>query len=418
MIGQIKSVIKKYVAYTLEDDVKKYQIRNTPICIHYSLRRKYQRKWANLPIQPNKIVIDNYMGSGYGCNSKYVTQQLLKNKDKYDIVWIVRDIEKQKSEFPEGIRLVRYKSKEAFEEYATARVWLSNYHMVAYLNKGLFKKEGQTYIQMWHGSFGIKKIEGDCSLLNKDENWMYLARKNSECTDYWISNSRFETEVYKSAFWKVRQIEEYGHPRNDILQNISNEMRRQIQSKLGLEKNQKCVLYVPTFRDNDTIEGFTLDYDELLESLKERFESEWILLMRMHPRMSALAEKTVPKQANIRNVTDYPDIQELLVAADAMITDYSSCIFDYILTGRPGFIYATDADNYEKQRGLYYPLQETPFAIASTMEELKQNIRTFQEQVYKERVASFLQEKGSLEDGKAAQRVTELVNELIEEKKI
>ena len=116
MIGQIKSVIKKYVAYTLEDDVKKYQIRNTPICIHYSLRRKYQRKWANLPIQPNKIVIDNYMGSGYGCNSKYVTQQLLKNKDKYDIVWIVRDIEKQKSEFPEGIRLVRYKSKEAFEE--------------------------------------------------------------------------------------------------------------------------------------------------------------------------------------------------------------------------------------------------------------------------------------------------------------
>jgi len=176
----------------------------------------YHDRLENISVQPNKIIFDNYMGKGYGCNSKYVTEALLASGKKLDIVWTVKNPMESKEDFPKEIRLVEYGSLEAMEEYATAGVWVQNYQLVHYINKGLMKKPEQTYIQMWHGSFGIKKIENDCKNLTQDKNWTILAEKNSRYTDYWISNSKFETEVYRQAFWDVDRVLEYGHPRNDI----------------------------------------------------------------------------------------------------------------------------------------------------------------------------------------------------------
>ena len=115
------------------------------------------------------------------------------------------------------------------------------------------------------------------------------------------------------------------------------------------------------------------------------------------------------KAQHVIDATMYPDVQELLAAADAMLTDYSSAIFDFILTGRPGFILAEDYDAYEQVRGFYYPLTETPFPLARTEEELLERIEEFEEENYQKKINAFLQEKGSVEDGKAAERVAELI---------
>ena len=140
----------------------------------------YHQELEELPVVPQKVVFDNYMGKGYGCNGKYVTQELLKQTDDLDIVWIVQNADTQKTKFPDRVRLVEYGSKDAMKEYATAGIWVQNYQLVHYLNQGLLKKPEQTYIQMWHGSFGIKKIENDCGNLTQDRNWMVLAEKNSD----------------------------------------------------------------------------------------------------------------------------------------------------------------------------------------------------------------------------------------------
>lgn len=417
-IQKIRKLAKTIIEYTIEGEEKVYRLKGTPLRVKKHYTRRYHRELENLPIQPNKIVFDNYMGKGYGCNGKYVAEALLSMGKDFDIVWTVQNPIEQRELFPEQVRLVQYGSQEAMREYATAGVWVQNYQLVHYLNKGMLKKAGQTYIQMWHGSFGIKKIENDCLNLTQDRNWATLAKRNSEYTDYWISNSRFETAIYRQAFWNVKKVLEFGHPRNDLFfGEKSGEVRAALEQYIG-KKNHKLLLYVPTFRDDYMEWEQQLDYKQLKNSLEQRFSGNWLILIRMHPRMREYADKLIPKEEFCIDVTEYPDIQELLAASDAAITDYSSAIFDFVLTGRPAFIYASDYVNYQNMRGLYYPLEDTPFSIAANNEELTKNIAVFDETVYKEKVREFLENKGSVENGNAANRVAELIIKCVEEKKV
>lgn len=411
----VKELAKKVIEYHIEGDYQVYRLKKTPLRIRHLMIRRYKKKWEKLPVEEHKIVFDNYMGSGFGCNGKYITLELLKSYPEYDIVWTVKDVERHKREFPKGVRLVEYLSEDAFYEYATAKIWVNNIHLVPYLFKGLRKKEGQYYIQTWHGSFGIKKIENDSDLIRKAANWLVMAQLNARLTDYWISNSRFETDVYHSAFWDVENVLEYGHPRNDILFSDNARIKEKVRKRLNLPVGVKTILYVPTFRETEDMEGFELDYSLLAESLKKRFDGEWKVIMRLHPKMRAKAKKIIPQ--DIVDASWYPDIQELMVFADAMITDYSSGIFDFILTGKPGFMFTIDSDGYNTERGLYYSVYDTPFPVACNNEKLKENILAFDQKKYARDVHAFLEGKGSVEHGKASKQVAKLIHTLIDKDK-
>lgn len=417
MLKKLKKFIKIFIDYRITEEERVYTLKHTPLRVKRCYTQFYHRELEDLPIVQNKVVFDNYMGSGYGCNGKYVLQRLLESgialDKKLDLVWTVKDVKRYQNQFPPEIRLVEYGSAEAMREYATAKVWVQNYQMVHYLNQGLKKKKGQYYIQMWHGSFGIKKIENNCNILQQDQNWLTLARWNSESTDYWISNSDFETDVYRNAFWKVKNVLEYGHPRNDIFFAEDKEERcKKIRRNLGLGE-EKLLLYVPTFRDDTMKVRQPLDIPLLLGSLKERFGGEWKFLLRAHPRIKQFEDTSITEQDEVMEVTDYPDIQELLLAADAVITDYSSAVFDFMLSRKPAFLYIDDVDRYRQVRGLYYPVEETPFPIAGSNEELSEKILGFDEESYKKAVDVFLEGKGSKEEGQASQRVAELIEDLI-----
>ena len=410
----IRSWAKTIIAYTIEGEYKVYRIRKTSWQIRILYTRKYHKLYDHEKICPNKIVFDNYMGNGYGCNPKYVLKCILEmpqeRTEGLDLVWITKTPELLRPILPARVRIVLYDSEQAFYEYATAKLWVKNFQMVHLLNQGLLKKKEQIYIQMWHGSFGIKKIEGDCGYLNADKAWLALAKKNAAYTDFWISNSRFESDVYKNAFWGAGKILEYGHPRNDLFfEQDQLQYKRKVQETYGIAPEKKLFFYMPTFRDQDHGLLQPLPYERIAEELGSRFGGEWVCLVRLHPRRVSPKQIEALKEQSVMDATMYPDVQELLAAADAMVTDFSSAIFDFLLTKRPGFILAEDYDAYEQIRGFYYPLTDTPFPLAKTNEELLEQIGTFDEESYRQKIDAFLKEKGSVEDGNASKRVAELI---------
>ncbi|MBR2589830.1 MAG: CDP-glycerol glycerophosphotransferase family protein [Clostridia bacterium] len=374
--------------------------------------KKAAAKFGDLPVQKNKIVFTNYMGKGFGCNCRPVAENLLAGGDDYELVWVVSDPEAQRAKFPQNIRLVKYGSEEMMREYATAGFWVCNYHLVDLFGHGLRKKPEQSYIQMWHGSFGIKRQEKDVDSLTKDKVWVKFSKMNSENTDYWISNCRFENDVYTRSFWNVKNIMEYGHPRNDIFFHEHEALKASVKRTLGIGEKERFLLYIPTYRDDMSTQYYSVDFRALKEALEKKTGESWKIVIRLHPKLIERAAEFVPRESYIVDGTAHDDITELLASADAALTDYSSAVFDFMLSGNPAFIYATDIEKYNTDRGFYYDIYTTPFPVATDNATLIKNVEDFDYVNYKEKVKAFLSEKGSFEDGKAAQRVAELIRQL------
>ncbi len=417
IITKILNILKSLII------IKKFDDGTFSYYIRFPLKLKsaFLLKWTtrNKKVIPNKIVFDNYMGRGYGCNAKYVAEKIHeKYPNKYDMVWLLSADSIEGSSIPDWIRVVDYNSEEALMEYATAKFWVSNYHKISFLNRGLYKKKEQCFIQMWHGSLGIKKIENDVSVLKSDNKWLKQARKSSSMVDYWISNSSFEDTIYKQAFWNVTddKILKYGHPRNDVFFCNNDGIKKKVMDYYHIE-DKNIVLYAPTFREDGNLEAYNLDYELLVRSLSDKFGGQWVVLARLHPRLKEYSRKMLGARKLVYDVTYYEDIQELLVVSDCLITDYSSCMFDFLFTRRPAFIFATDIEKYKNERGFYYPLEVTPFPIAMNNMEIAERIMHFDTEKFISDVNDFLKGKGCIEDGKASDRVAELVDKYTDESK-
>lgn len=412
ILKKTKRLLKKVIMIKYTNDGRFCVFLCFPF--RFDSRLMFALRHATKPIQPQKIVFDNYMGKGYGCNAKYVAEALLKKyPEQFEMVWIVSKGEKGRRDIPDWIRKVDYGSSAALREYATAKIWVSNYHKISFIKKGLFKRKGQFFIQLWHGSLGIKKIESDVSSLTEKRGWLKLAKRSSNMVDYWVSNSEFENNVYRHAFWNVKNVLMYGHPRNDILFGEQKEIVDRVKEIFEIG-DKKVLLYAPTFREDYRLDCYLIDFEALLKVLKDRFGGEWVIFVRLHPRVRKFSKKIIPQCPDVFDVTYYTDVQELVASADCMITDYSSCIFDFMLTRRPGFIFATDIQEFNTERGFYYPLDTTPFPIATNNDELAENILNFNNERYLERVNDFLIDKGCVEDGHASERVADLIKEILQ----
>ena len=155
--------------------------------------------------------------------------------------------------------------------------------------------------------------------------------------------------------------------------------------------------------------------DEIIKACKNKFGGDWGVLVRFHLNVRRFAQNVLKGNSNIVDVTDYPDIQELMLLADIGITDYSSWIYDFILTKKPGFIFATDLTEYNNERGLCYKLEETPFPIAATNDKLMKTIELFDLDSYQEKVNEFLLGKGCVDDVKASFRTVQKLKEIMGE---
>ena len=362
-------------------------------------------------VEYNKIIFWHHFGS-YACNVKYITEEIIKQKLPYDLVWIVNQhYDKFKNDFPPNIRTIKSDTPEATQEYATAKIWFASERQTAHVKNGLFKRPEQIYIQTFHGSLGIKKTGVDRGDLPRRA-YKY-SKIDAKQIDYLISNGTYTTDFFKRIFWNNGKILETGHPRNDIFFNDNSKIKEKVYQKLNIDPNKKIVMYAPTLREDRDMTCYTLDYEKVIKAFENKFGGEWILLTRLHPLIMELNENFKVHSDFIIDATEYSDMQELLVASDALITDYSSCIYDFVLSRKPGFIYATDVKKYDNSRGLYYPLTSTPFPVAENNDQMFDNIMNFNNEKYLKDVESFLVDKGCIDDGHASERVVELIKEII-----
>ena len=354
------------------------------------------------PIKKKKILFMSYWGKQYSCNPKYLSEYMVQHYPDWDIVWALEKPEKYKID---GIRIVKFPSLNYFYELNTCQFFVTNLRMLKHFQK----RKGQFYIQTWHGILPIKAIEKDTeSTLNRY--YVNLAKKDSKQIDVLLSGCEKMTEIFQRSFWYNGLILPYGNPRQDILYEDDKYLKSRLKDKLNLKKNEKIVLYAPTFRKDNSLLHYDLDFSKIIHILRIKFGGQWKVLLRLHPNIAYLSTRLLKKLPNVIDVTSYEEVQELLLISDVVISDYSSLIFDFSITRRPCFLYTPDLFAYShSDRRLYFDIKELPFPYAETKEQFYQNILDFSEEDYRFNLYSFMSSIGSYNNGNSCEKVVKYI---------
>lgn len=351
-----------------------------------------------LPLSKNKIVFIAHSASKFDCNPKAIFEELLKNKAKVKYVWILN--KKFHKEYKDKYPMVSFVSPSSFKAFfhlSTCRVFINNQIHVYYKKMGFSKKPGQLYLQTWHGSFGMKHIP-----ISDDLN---IVRNACMDMDYWVTNSVFESIVYKNTFDKNARFLEIGHARSDFL--FSGRVEK-IHDYYNLQKDFKIILYAPTKRDN-IFDNYNLDFVKLKSICECKFKHKFVILVRMHRNLHFEL-----KNDDIIDAFDYPDVMGLVKECDVLISDYSSIICDFALTYKPIFIYANDYDTFILTSKLYHDYSKLPFGLSKNFNELEKCIINFDHDVYKHELKVWLESVGCIEDGKAGKKISSVIRQFIE----
>ena len=304
--------------------------------------------------------------------------------------------------FPAGVETVLVDSPAAIEALESADLVVSNSH----LEMDWRKRPGATYVQIWHGT-PLKRIHAD--VLWGPEGLLEHLSLDVDRWDVLLSPSPYGTSTMRQAFRFPGEVLEIGLPRNDLLAPPrADGVRERVRRELGLEDGRTAVLYTPTWRDDAFWEG-GLDADPLALDI-DRFAAELgedtVLLLRLHYKLTGRLRAL--EHPAVLDVSRHPEVADLYLAADVMVTDYSSTMFDFAVTGKPLVFYTYDFDRYgEELRGFYFDLSaEPPGPLVSTTEELIEQVRDSQTVTvkYADRYARFRERFCPLDDGHATDR--------------
>lgn len=360
------------------------------------------------PIKNNKIVVTSYYGKGYGDSAKYICNYLIKNyNDKVQIVWLVKNVN-DNNYLPDDIKAVKYKSILSIFELATAKVWIDNSRKPYYF----LKRKKQFYIQLWHSSLRLKKIEKDAEQY-LPLSYLKNAISDSKKVDLMISGCDFSFNTYRNSFWYDGPILKCGTPRCDIFfdQETKNQIKRKICDEYDINYENKLIIYSPTFRKNSLTSHKNINFEEIIKILNEKDDKNYTFLLRYHPNSNIEFNDTI----NVKNVSKYSDMQELICVSDIMITDYSGCCFDMALSNKPCILYVEDLNEYlSQERDLYFDFNDLPFSKAMDLNELVSIFKNFDFNDYNKRLEKFNDMVNFYEDGNASERVAKKIMEVIE----
>lgn len=354
-------------------------------------------------IDYRKVVLICNMGRGYLCNPKYISEALNRlYPGKFDLVLLLNE---PQDDIPSYVRQVAYGSHQARYELSTARFWIDNCRRSKYVPK----RKDQIYIQTWHAYLSPKRVEGDVAEHLPYE-YVRDAKRDGIDTDLMFADNRLYEDVYRRAFWYSGPIVRCGNPRNRPLVLGDDIARRKVRNILGIPEDELLCVYAPTFRRNEEMDAYRFNYDALIHALSERFGRKFTFAYRLHPNIAKLHRPDFLQK--YADASFYKDAQELLSATDVLLTDYSSIMEDFMLTGRPGFIYAPDVASYSDDRGFYYSLQDRPFPVAQNEEELLSEILRYSEDEHKRDVERFSKMIGLEDDGRGDEAIAKIINSL------
>ncbi|WP_435273461.1 bifunctional glycosyltransferase/CDP-glycerol:glycerophosphate glycerophosphotransferase [Streptomyces parvulus] len=351
------------------------------------------------------VLFDAFKGTQYSDSPRALHEELIRRGTALEHLWVVRD---DQVEVPPSAIPVRMWSPEWYEALATCRYVVANNHLPDWFEK----REGQVVVQTWHGT-PLKKIGHDIESIHfADQRYLERVEKEVRNWDMLVSPNTFSTSILRRAFGFPGEMVESGYPRNDILRLPGTEEReREIRRRIGLPEGKRVVMYAPTWRDDQYYAPgkYKLDFRIDLADARARLGADHVLLVRRHPNVV----DPVPGAGDgfVFDVSDYPDMAELSLITDVMITDYSSLMFDYVNTGRPILFFTYDLDHYrDTLRGFYFdfagsapgPLLHTSEALVTAVERIDRI-----EEAYAERYRWFQREFCDLDDGYAAARLAD-----------
>ena len=304
------------------------------------------------------ILFNSYAGRKFDDSPKAIfdaikTDSRFKN---YKLVWAFHEPEKFDVE---GAKKIKTDSLTYFITALAARAWVTN----SSVERGLsFKGKNTFYLNTWHGT-PMKKMGSDISSGN-----MSFSTKGRSRIDVMMSQGHFETAVFsRSLGIPLTKFLESGLPRNDILANHTEGYRQEIRARLGIQKGQKVILYAPTFREYEKDENLGVVAAPPMDLNKWEAELPgYVLFFRAHYEVSKVMK--IEDNGFVRNMTDYPDMNDLYIAADILISDYSSVFFDYSITGKPMLYFTYDYEKYSSMRGMYFDIRKKISGGASECE--------------------------------------------------
>ena len=354
-----------------------------------------------LPLMP-RVNFIAFSGRQYSDSPRRISELLHREHPEIQQVWAFNEPEKFAFLEEKGIKVVKYKSFEYLYYVMTSKVYVDN----AEFWSALKFRPGQMVLETWHGGGAYKRVGGHRIDVNEREQ-QHAVEKMNKITLFLSSSKAFTNYVIRDAYRYRGEVLECGLPRNDDLLHPDPAVAARVRKTLDIPENAKILIYAPTFRNSHTLDLYDVDFQALKQSLEQRFGGEWIILLRMH---YYLADKAMASNAPfLRNATDYPDMQELLLASDVLLTDYSSCMWDFSLMHKPCFLYARDIDEYRGERDFYTPIDSWPFPLASDNGELARVIAEFDEAAYRAGVDRHHAELGSTESGTAAKQCVERI---------
>lgn len=352
------------------------------------------------PVKKDLILFSSFEGRSFNDNPKYLFDYIRETSgNKYRYVWVFNSEEEIEGTY----RTVKFLSLKHIYYLMTAGFIFSNLGIEPFIPK----RKKQIFVNTWHGS-GAYKSQTLSGKFGASRYNIDLRDYRGKITDYYVSGCQKYSEIMSDS-WNS-SIDKYipsGTPRNDLFFENYSQKRTEIQKRLNLNPENGYVMYAPTFRGanyrNQKKIDFNLDFQKIILAFEKKYGKKYMLLYREH-----IGTKEAEKMAeNIIDVSAYPDMQELMLISDALITDYSSSMWDYSFLYRPGFLFVPDIEEYLGERDFYTPIETWPFDFAKTNDELVKLIENYDETTATQKMKLHQEQLGSFENGNASKKIVE-----------
>jgi CDP-glycerol glycerophosphotransferase len=352
------------------------------------------------PVDPNVAVFAAYWYRGYACNPRAIYEKLRELVPSARGVWVVDA--KHARTFPAEIPHVIAGTRSYYRALARAKHFVNN---VGWPHE-VVKRPGTIHVHTYHGT-PLKTMGLDlrqAHVASRRMNFDRLVERAGKW-DFIVSSNPFSSEIWHRVTPGNYETLEVGYPRNDVLVNATGADVARIRAELGIPPGTKAVLFAPTHREYRDDYVPTVEVERVAAELGEDF----VVMVRTH---YFYADQAREDGGRVLDVSDHPSVEELCLAADVLVTDYSSIMFDYAVLNRPIVIHAPDWDEYRSLRGTYFDLlAEPPGVVTRTDDELVEALRSgaaWADEAAGLR-AAFRERFCSLEDGRASERVVRRV---------
>lgn len=358
-----------------------------------------------VPIRKNRIMLYAHNQKGYVGNPRAIMEYLLQHEPgKYELIWAT--IDPESCQEIQGVKVVGRRSFSYFYYFIRTKYYITN----DMADENLIKKKGQIFISTWHGGGAYKKV--GLSTVYENAELAKCFGKWYHRLDYFISSCRKSTLLFSEAFGlETSQFLEIGMPRNDIFFREYGQISEKVRRFYHLNEKTKILLFAPSFQNhavnagNDMLESLLA----VTEELRERTGEDWILLYRTHHYYDQTSCKVKNK---ILDGNQYYDMQDLLCASNVLVTDVSSSIWDFALTGRPVILSEDQLEEYEeKDRGFFVPYKKWPYFRVKDMKEIVHIVIEDNRENLVREYAEHYKEMGSFETGMACLRFAEFLKD-------